>query len=196
MWFNHLRYNTEQNKRNLIVKGSLKKMLKECHPQVFSTEVDISDYNPDAKSFKDIAYQWKIDTDYLSEGPMIMVMHQQTGEILWATKGTSVETFLQRIDAELRQVEQSYFGKSGSMCKIELDYSEIDNFEKSDPWGKLRSAPGAPKKKKPAPVKKEAPAPAPVSKPEPTPEPTPTPVKKPKKFTLNEPEKAFRRRRR
>ena len=55
------------------------------------------------------------------------------------------------------------------MCKVEINNSEIVDFERDDPWGKLRSTPGTPKKTK-LPSKKN--------------------------YHLSEPEKTFSRRRR
>lgn len=148
LWYSHQRYDPEQNKRNVVIEGSLKRIISNCHPKVIYTEADTSVYNPNAKSFEALASQWHIELDALRDGPMIMVMHQGSGKIFWAT-----------VDSEISKLESEYYRTPVTKCDIQIDYSEIDDFERLDPWGSLRTEPGSPVKKV---VKKQVPAETPA----------------------------------
>lgn len=82
-WYKHLRHESEQNKRNLIVEGSLKNLISRCHPKVRYTEANLSAFNINSYTFRDYADEWKIDLTALDDGPIIMVLYQQKGTRFW-----------------------------------------------------------------------------------------------------------------
>lgn len=90
VWYEHEENNDEHNKRNLITAGSVKNLLSKCHPRAIYSEADLSAYNSERRSFAQAAEEWNINTDELDEGPMVMVMYQQSGETFWVTYNTLI----------------------------------------------------------------------------------------------------------
>jgi hypothetical protein len=189
LWFSHERYNVVQNNRNLIVEGSLKKLLTECHPSVYYTEADASAYNPNANSFTSLGRQWNLDQSALKDGPMIMIMHDGTGQIYWANGDTMIATILQTVNNYISQVESTYYNIQKLQCDIKLEYSEIDNFGRSDPWDVV-DAP-APQPAVNEILKRVEPTPKPKPAAKAAPAPAPTPNQQKPKIKLSEPNKAF-----
>ncbi len=134
--------------------GTLQKMIDNHHRGTVYAEADLSEYNPDAAdSFEYIAYQWHIDVKKLFDGPMVMVMHGNDGNIFWASSDTPILTLLERVDAELSRVEEKYYGKQPQIWDITIDESDISEFEQLNPWNKHKDLPEpkkveAPKKPK------------------------------------------------
>ena len=88
LWFKNYQNDEEHNKRNLIIEGTLKKMISKCHPEVIYTEADLSEYNNNQKGYIQTADEWNVNLSELDEGPMVMIMYQQSGEIYSVTYNT------------------------------------------------------------------------------------------------------------
>ena len=85
LWYSNDKMDEEHNKRNLIIKGSLKRLISRCHPRVLYTEADLSEYNTQRQGFVKASEEWNLNLNELDEGPMVMVMYQQRGEMFWVT---------------------------------------------------------------------------------------------------------------
>lgn len=74
VWYKHLRGNEEQNKRNLVVVGSMKRLVRECHPKAKYTEADMSAYNANNAGYNEKAQDWKVDLSVLDDGPKVCIL--------------------------------------------------------------------------------------------------------------------------
>lgn len=110
-WFRHIRHSEDQNKRNLVIKGSIKNLISRCHPNVKYTEADISDYNVNAYTFQDVANDWNIDLTILEDGPLVMILYQHHGTRFWGHKDTPVMSLMNKVDDYIRYQERRVYGR-------------------------------------------------------------------------------------
>ena len=121
-WFRHIRHSEDQNKRNLVIKGSIKNLISRCHPNVKYTEADISDYNVNAYTFQDVANDWNIDLTILEDGPLVMILYQHHGTRFWGHKDTPVMSLMNKVDDYIRYQERRVYGREAFPWAVELDY--------------------------------------------------------------------------
>ncbi|CAI2373226.1 unnamed protein product [Moneuplotes crassus] len=144
VWFKHLRFDSEQNKRNLMATASLQKAIDNFHRNsgIVYAEADLSEYNPDkADSFEFIAYQWHINVRHLNEGPMIMVLMEGDGEVFWASDDVPIIVLLEKVDAAIGRLEKNNLGIEPEKAMITIDESDISEFERLNPWNKHKDIP-------------------------------------------------------
>ena len=168
MWMNNIYEEWEQNKKNEIVKGTIKSMIQRCHPHTVYAEADISNYNINAYTFEERAKDWSIPLDILKGGPMIMPMYQNHGEMFWGSIQTDTVDLAKAVHEYLNQVEQDNWNDSKRDCDIQLIFDEANEYVIYNPWNPYDHY--TPKKPDRHHVQR---------------------MKREKKFSLAEPEKAF-----
>ena len=178
-WFRHIRHDEDQNKRNLVLKGSIKNLISRCHPSVKYTEADISDYNVNAYTYQDVANEWNIDLTILDDGPLTMIIHQQHGSRFWGHKDTPVMTIMNKVDDYIRYQEKIIYGRESFPWPVELDYTEVQEFKVMNPWNNYEEF-----------VPHQRSSTKFIEEDYPTPSPAPVPSKPRKEVELNEPSKA------
>lgn len=99
---------------------------------------------------------------------------------------TSIISLVKAVDGYIRQLEKYAFGSEAAKCEVELDYTEIDQFKKFDPWNNYKEYdPNAHENVEPSP--KPVQTPAPVAQ-EPKPETTQAAAPAKPRPKLSEPE--------
>ena len=157
LWVNYVYHQWGQNKKNQVIKDTLKKMIEDCHMNTVYTEADISDYNIEAYTFEDLANEWYIDLSTLSEGPMIMIMFKHSGEMFWGTYYTQTESLLNSTHKYLSKAEKDNFGVEESDCDIQVmiqEASEYEIYDPGHPYDHFRPGSNSPAASPPAPKKK------------------------------------------
>ena len=124
----------ERNKRNLIVEGSLKRLISNCHNDVIYTEADLSAYNEDRNSFIEVAKQWHLDLKDLDQGPIVLVMYEEDGYMFWVLDNSYLDDLLQKVQDYIVSIKKNKIGVSSTLCPLELDYSELERYRKNSPW--------------------------------------------------------------
>ncbi|CAI2380496.1 unnamed protein product [Moneuplotes crassus] len=166
LWYENMEKNSDHDKRNMIMKGSLKKLLSKCHGKALYTEADMSKYNRD-KEFGKVAQDLGIQLNGLDQGPMVMILYQQQGEMYWATKDTLIIKLLKKVDVEIRHQQRHHLNHEDPECRVNLDYSELDKHSAQNSWDNYQEPPPPP------------------------PSPSSTQSKSPSKYHLKEPDKSF-----
>ena len=133
LWVDYVYHQWGQNKKNQVIKDTLKKMIEDCHMNTVYTEADISDYNIQAYTFEDLAKDWYIDLSTLSEGPMVMIMFKHSGEMFSSTYHTKTDALLDSIHKTLAQNERDHFGVQQNECDINVMVQEASEYEVYDP---------------------------------------------------------------
>ena len=111
LWMNNVYEQWEQNKKNERVKGTIKNLIDKCHPHTVYAEADVSDYNRDAFTFEELAKDWGIMLDVLHEGPLVMPVYQNHGEMFWGTNQTQTISLVRAVHRYLIQVETEVWGE-------------------------------------------------------------------------------------
>eukprot|EP00344_Euplotes_crassus_P009710 CAMPEP_0196994450 /NCGR_PEP_ID=MMETSP1380-20130617/744_1 /TAXON_ID=5936 /ORGANISM="Euplotes crassus, Strain CT5" /LENGTH=258 /DNA_ID=CAMNT_0042409825 /DNA_START=12 /DNA_END=788 /DNA_ORIENTATION=+ len=204
IWFKNSRYNEELNKKNSIAVATIRNLLSKCHPNTLYAKADLSYSNPERYDFERLAQNWNLRIEELDEGPMVMVMYHQNGEIHWALSGTPLINLIKKVHKDIEEEESKSFGMTPQECMVELDYSAAENPKPRNPYRPSSRSPrtesqGASNEASTnSPSPNQPSEPTSTSKPQPTqssppsnPEPTSTPPQSDQKFSLSEPEKAF-----
>ena len=118
LWYKHEQNSKEHNKRNLITEGSIKKLLSNCHQQVIYTEADISDYNKHKDSFLQAAKEWDLNLSELDEGPLVMIMHKQEGDMFWVTRDTLLLKLVRRVDKYIMDIKKEASGAGKRLLEV------------------------------------------------------------------------------
>ena len=134
LWLENIYHEWEQNKKNQRVKGTVKNLIAQCHPNTVYTEADTSDYNINAFTFEEQAKYWGVDLRVLNEGPIVMAVYQQTGQYWWGSNSTQTISLARALDSYLTQIEQESFGTEPSSCDIDLIFKEVNEYDVHDPW--------------------------------------------------------------
>ena len=128
IWFNNIYHYWEQNKKNQRVRGTVKEMIKRCHPHTVYTEADISDYNIYAYTFEELAKDWTIDLKKLPDGPLVMAMFQKHGNMLWGSNQTQTITLARSLHNYLKDVESKNWKDTPKECDIDLILKEVGEY--------------------------------------------------------------------
>jgi hypothetical protein len=135
LWLNNVYEQWEQNKKNQRVKGTVKNLIKRCHPHAVFIEVDVSNYNREAYTFEERAKFWGIDLRMLVEGPMIMPMYQTHGQMFWGSNQTQTITLTRALHKYLSEIETSVWKEDPPKdCDIELILKEQNEYNVYNPW--------------------------------------------------------------
>mmetsp|Transcript_10252 Transcript_10252/g.9054 ORF Transcript_10252/g.9054 Transcript_10252/m.9054 type:complete len:237 (-) Transcript_10252:39-749(-) len=141
LWMNniHLSPNNvdqqwEQNKKNQRVKGTIKSLIERCHPHTVYAEADVSDYNINAYTFEERGKDWGIPLDTLNEGPLVMPMYQNHGEMFWGSNQTQTVSLARAVHRYLIQVESENFNQGALECDVELIFNEVNEYVIYNPY--------------------------------------------------------------
>ena len=132
VWFNNLYKQWTQNRVNQETRGTLMNILKRRHPRVIYHEADMSTYNRDAYTYKELAKELGINIDELVYGPTVIVMHDQRGSALRSDKGTLA--LVTAADKEIHAFEKDIYGVTQQLCDVDYEIEAINQFKMHTPW--------------------------------------------------------------
>jgi hypothetical protein len=135
VWFENYQNAWTQNMMNQNVRGTLWRVICKNHPNVTYTEADLSHYNLNAYSYENLAKQLKIDVSTLFNGPIVSVMHDQSG-LTFATDNQP-EKLLKAVDTYIHQWEISLYGKTNPLCDLNNQNLANNHFESYLPYKDL-----------------------------------------------------------
>ncbi|CAI2376817.1 unnamed protein product [Moneuplotes crassus] len=143
VWFRNDKRNEELNNKNQLVITTIKALLARCHPKVIYTQADLSSTNPRKYEFVRLAKDWNLKINKLKDGPMIMVMHRQDGEIHWSTPDIPLNKLVEKVQRDLQNHEIARFGTTEHGCMVDLDYVPSVNRtppRRYEPYAKRRQS--------------------------------------------------------
>ena len=135
LWMENIYGEWEQNKKNEVVRGSLKSLISAHHPKAIYAEADVSDYNVEAYTFEKEARAWGIDLKQLRYGPIIVPMYQNHGQMFYGSDRTTSETLLQSVQDYLGKTEkETWPNDRQDNVNVELILDENNEYVKYNPW--------------------------------------------------------------
>ena len=134
MWMNNIYEQWEQNQKNEIVKGTIKSMIQRCHPHTVYAEADVSNYNINAYTFEERANDWGIPLNILTEGPLILPMYQNHGEMYWGSSQTKTVDLAKAVHEYITKVEKENWNDEPVGCDVELIFNEVNEYVIYNPW--------------------------------------------------------------
>ena len=195
---------------NQKVRGTLYRIICMDHPNVTYTEADLSHYNRFAYTYENMIKELYIDVPALYYGPLVMVMHDQSGMAFRTEEDP--DKLLKVVDEYLHNWEKQIYGHTNPVSECDDKPVADNHYSKSTPWSVLdmyepgqdethhaikldktvstHEKSGAAPPAQPAPQSAPPPEPQPQYQPQTQSQPQQSePVKK--KYKLQEPEKAF-----
>mmetsp|Transcript_5227 Transcript_5227/g.4413 ORF Transcript_5227/g.4413 Transcript_5227/m.4413 type:complete len:232 (+) Transcript_5227:174-869(+) len=132
VWFNNLFDHWSQNRLNQETRGTIMSILKTHHPKVIYHEADLSTYSAFAYTYAELAEELGINTDDLNYGPTVVVMHDQRGSAIRSEKGSLA--LVTAVDKEIHSYEKDIYGVNTQLCDIDQEIEALNHFKMHAPW--------------------------------------------------------------
>lgn len=106
------------NRINHEVRGALMNIISQNYPDVNYHEVDMSEYNLNAPTYEDLAYDIGVDIKMLYDSPIVLIIDGENGEAYTSDKGSMA--LVKMVDMYLQKAEYHQFG-------VDSELSDLDN---------------------------------------------------------------------
>jgi hypothetical protein len=127
LWFRNEYGHWYLNRNNHEIRGTLMNIIHRNHPMVEYHEVDMSEYNPNADTYDELAEELGIDLKMLYDAPIALVLHDESGDAFTTDKGSLA--LVKTVDKYIHKTEKEHFGKTGDLCNVEMEIREVSKFK-------------------------------------------------------------------